>query len=254
MRLISFLIKVPSCVTEDDRPQECSICCCTSSENVEFYNANSQLECNAPPAIYKITFYYTASEECQQDDIESWSRPSVVSHGTGYRVWDACMDNVTVGVATFSQSGDLTQILAEGVTQAVTTMNVLDAPIFDGDSISTGSGETSIYLTFDKDHPYVSSLTRLEPSPDYVVGVADLFLCDGAEWKESVKICFELFSTATESERVAPKMMRNSLQGNNCSYGYANFTLIKTEVFNIHKLPLVYITINKLLVFDVGYV
>ena len=37
--------------------------------------------------------------------------------------------------------------------------------------------------------------------------------CDGDKWRECVKVCFELFSTAAASERVAGKMMRNSVQG-----------------------------------------
>ena len=140
-------------------------------------------------------------------DNANWSRPFAISHNSDDKLWVACMD----GVALFSQTG-------------------IDAPIFDGDSISGGSGETSIYLILDRYHPYVSTLTRLEPSPDEVVGVADLRLCDGDKWRESVKVCFELFSTATASERVAGEMMRNSVQGNNCSFGYVEFNLTKTQV------------------------
>ena len=51
----------------------------------------------------------------------------------------------------------------------------------------------------------------------------DLRLCDGDKWRERVKVCFELFSTAAASERVAGKMMRNSVQGKNCSFGCVEF-------------------------------
>ena len=139
------------------------------------------------------------------------------------------MVSVTSGLAAFSETGDISGILSETVRAALVSFTAIDAPIFDGDALPYGSGTTSIYLTLDKDHQYVSALTRLIPSPDYVVGVADLHLCDGDTWKERVKVCFELFSTAAASERVAPEMMRNSVQGHNCSYGFAEFSLTKVQ-------------------------
>ena len=142
------------------------------------------------------------------------------------------MDSVTRGVAEFSQTGDISGILVGAVGAATVTFTVIDGSIFDGDTIPSGSGTSSTYLTFDKDHQYVSGLTRLIPSPDYVVGVADLNLCDGDKWKESVKVCFELFSTATASDRVAPENERNSVQGHNCSFGFAEFNLSKVQVFS----------------------
>ena len=227
-------IAVPTCPGGAANTEACPTCCCNSSGNVEFYDpaADTEPECTAPPAVYEITFIYTWSNACHPDnysDNANWSRPFAISHNSDYKLWDACMDDVSDGVALFSQTGNLDGVTAEGVTAALTG-NVIDAPIFDGDSISGGCGETSIYLTLDRYHPYVSTLTRLEPSPDQVVGVADLRLCDGDKWRESVKVCFELFSTATASERVAGEMMRNSVQENSCSFGYVEFNLIKTQV------------------------
>ena len=230
----AFYIIVPSCVGEN-AIQECSTCCCVSSENAEFFNG-SDVTCTAPPAIYQVTLNYTLNEICQpgiNNESSGWSRPSVISHSSGYRMWDACMDSASNGVATFSQTGDLSLLLVEGVNEAVARMTAIDTPIFDGDSIPAGSGTTSIDLVVDKDHPYVSSLIRLVPSPDYVVGVDSLRLCDGDKWKESVKVCFELFSTATASDRVAPEMMRNSVQNNSCSFGYVEFNLINAQVIHI---------------------
>ena len=106
------------------------------------------------------------------------------------------MDDVSQGVAMFSTTGNIDGITAEAV------QTTLDGPILDGSEVE-GNGSTSIYLTVDKYHQFVSTLTRLNPSPDQVVGVADLRLCDGDKWRESVKVCFELFSTAAASERVA---------------------------------------------------
>ena len=87
-------------------------------------------------------------------------------------------------------------------------------------------------LIVDKNHQFVSAISMLVPSPDRLVGVADLRLCDGDEWRENVKVCFELFSTATATDKVAGEMERNSLQAGNCSFGYVEFSLSRTQVCN----------------------
>ena len=143
------------------------------------------------------------------------------------------MDHVSEGVKLFSTTGDHDGIIGEGVVAALGPMTILDAPIFDAREVEGGEGSTSIHLTVDKNHQLVSTLTRMNySSPGLVVGVADLVLCDGDKWKERVKICFELFSTASASDRV---MERNSLQGNNCNFGYIDFDLVKNEVKFIKK-------------------
>ena len=64
--------------------------------------------------------------------------------------------------------------------------------------------------------------------------MADLRLCDGDKWRESVKVFFELFSTATASERVAGEMERNSVQGNSCSFGYVQFNQVKVYIMLVN--------------------
>ena len=151
-------------------------------------------------------------------------------------MWDACMDHVSDGVKQFSQTGNRDRIIGEGVQAALGPMTILDAPLFDARAVEGGEGNTSILLTVDRNHQLVSTLTRMNSGLDQVVGVADLVLCDGDQWKKSVKVCFELFSTASASERVAAEMERNSLQENNCSFGYIEFDLVKNEVKFIKKV------------------
>ena len=128
------------------------------------------------------------------------------------------MDDVSPGVAQVSQTGATT--LIEGEYEA-NSDHILDT--FKAGGIA-GGGETSRDLHVDKFHQWVSTVSMLAPSRDRMVGVADLRLCDGNDWKRSVKVCSELFSTATNSLRVHPPMQRNSVQWNNCSFGYFTFT------------------------------
>ena len=135
-------------------------------------------------------------------------------------MWDACMDNASPGVGLVSQTGSTSVINQE---YALAGENIFG--MVQGDLVPTGSGETSRTLKIDKDHQFVSGISMLVPSPDRLVGVADLRLCDGDQWKREVQICFELFSTATATAKVAPEMERNSVQENNCSFGYVRFSL-----------------------------
>ena len=130
------------------------------------------------------------------------------------------MDNASPGVKQVSMTGNTSTINMEYMENMA---NILDTT--EGQLVEPGSGVTASTLIVDNRHQFVSAISMLVPSPDRLVGVADLRLCDGDEWRERVMICLELFSTAAASERVAPEMDRNSLQGTNCSFGYVLFTL-----------------------------
>ena len=128
------------------------------------------------------------------------------------------MENVSPGVAQVSQTGATTLIEGEYRGNSSHILDTFKA------SLINGGGRTSSELSVDKFHQWVSAVSMLAPSLDRMVGVANLRLCDGNDWKRTVKVCSELFSTATRSERVHPSMQRNSVQWNNCSFGYFTFT------------------------------
>ena len=194
---------------------------------MEFYNPDvPEPWCSAPPAVYTVRFVGTWTGVCQPDYYPSdahWSPPTGASHNTSYQMWDACMDDPSPGVARVSQTGSTTVI--EGEYEAAGD-SILDT--FRG-SVIPGGGVIESDLSIDKYHQWVSTVTMLAPSLDRMVGVANLRLCDGNDWKRSVKVCSELFSTATKSGRVHPPMQRNSVQWNNCSFGYFTFTFKQYE-------------------------
>ena len=232
------------CPKNNDQNKTCPTCCCTSSNNVEFYNASQpEPECTAEPAVYNMTFTGTWSEACHPGNFASysifqpmWSFPVGVSHNTKYKLWDACMDDVSVGVGLLSQIG-LTSVLLQEF--AATGSDILNFTV--GPNLVDPAGEVSQKLPVDKDHQWVSAISNRGPTPDQIVGVAGLRLCDGDKWRKSVKVCFELFSTASASERVAPEMERNSVQRDSCSFGYIEFNLI--EVWS-PKIIMTYISLN----------
>ena len=212
---------------------ECNTCCCKSSDNVDFFDPDEkEPECTADPTTYEMKFTFTWNPTCHPNNYKSysvfspvWSWPVGVSHNTKYRLWDACMDNVSVGVGLISQIG-LPFIITQEFTAA--GANVLDYSI--GNSLLPPDTQFSLRLKVDRSHQWVSAISNRGPTPDHLVGVADLQLCDGDKWKQRVKVCFELFSTGAALERVGDKMTRNSVQYNNCSFGFI-------ELIQVRVLP-----------------
>ena len=192
----------------------------------------------ADPATYEMKFTFTWNEVCHPGTLKGysvfppvWSWPVGVSHNAEYRMWDACMDDVSVGVGLISQIG-LTFVIEQEFEAA--RSNILDRAIYSGPLLYIAPETVfSMNLKVDKDHQLVSAVSNRGPTPDQLVGVADLDLCDGEKWRQSVKVCFELFSTGAASERVAGEMERNSVQFNNCSFGYIQLNLV--EVSLTHK-------------------
>ena len=127
------------------------------------------------------------------------------------------MQNVSAGVALVSQRGMVDVIEAEYRARGDSVKDIINGSGIPGDGMTTDE------FSVDCSHPYVTVLTMLAPSLDRMIGVAGLKLCDGDTWKSLVKVCAELFSTATRSERVSPG--RNSVQNGNCSFGYFVFNL-----------------------------
>ena len=233
MLRISWLLLVPDECPSTGPIEECPTCCCESSDNIEFYDPESpEPECTASSALYEMRFNFTWNEVCHPGDYESnqiWSTPIGVSHNTNYRLWDACMDNVSVAVGLVLKTGLATVIIQEFMAVGD---NILEYVIPADFQLPTST--SSLKLAVDQDHQWVSAISARVPAHDQLVGVADLRLCDGDKWKESVKVCFELFSTATVSDRVASENERNSVQGNSCSYGSIEFRFL--EVFIIIAL------------------
>ena len=151
------------------------------------------------------------------------------------------MDDASPGVGLVSRTGNTSVINGE---YDFAGDNIFDRA--EGDLVPSGSGDTSRSLMVDSEHQFVSAISMLVPSPDRLVGVADLRLCDGDQWKREVQVCFELFSTATASDKVAPEMERNSLQINNCSFGYVRFTLNSSPV--MRSLPFAVLSVIGVLV------
>ena len=88
----------------------CSTCCCASSGNVEFYvPSEGEPICTAEDVVYEVKFTATWTGTCHPNYYSyggaHWSPLTGISHKPEYELWDACMYDVSPGVATVSQTG-----------------------------------------------------------------------------------------------------------------------------------------------------
>ena len=202
----------------------CNTCCCNSSSNTEFFESadgTTALECTAMPALYEVKLVSTWSQTCHPDSYTNeaqWTTPYAIAHNTLFKLWGACKNEFRQQFSQFSTgtSQPLDDFLVQNLIGNFLVDLVRLGPVTSGDGYTTGE------VVVDRYHPLVSVVARQDPSPDSVAGAADLILCDGDTWKESVSVCLDLFSTGTASQR-APR-------DSNCSYGYIQWTLLETEV------------------------
>ena len=75
------------------------------------------------------------------------------------------------------------------------------------------------------DFPYVTAAVMQGGTPDFIVGVTQLRLCNGDKWYKRMRVCTELFSAGTAS--MIPDRASHSVQGRNCSFGYFEFRLMR---------------------------
>jgi len=215
---------VPAEHFTEDPPQNCPTCSCASSENAEFYDpSKAETCCGAGEAEYRVKFTGTLTSTCHSDYYMKsvrWSPLTGVSHDSSYEVWNACMNNVSPGVALVSLNGSVTTIQDEYTAQGNSVKDIIQGCSIFGNSFTFNQ------FSVDASHPYVSLLKKVTISEDTIIGVAGLKLCDGDNWKNYVKVCAELFSTATITAREA---VRNSVQFNHCSFGYFEFRLVQTS-------------------------
>ena len=220
--LIFSTFVVPKCTKTPIRA--CSTCCCNSTGNVEFYNPRGfNPPCTASEAVYRVKFVGSWTRQCHPDYYFSsahWSPLTGVSHDPSYEVWNACMYNVSTGVALVSQIGSTRTI--EGEYRAAGS-KVKDT--FRSRGI-LGAGTMTGTVRVNASHSYVTALTMLAPSRDRMMGVSRLQLCQRNCWKDRVVVCGELFSTATRSMVLGRP---NTIQYNNCSFGYFEFELVSCE-------------------------
>ena len=73
------------------------------------------------------------------------------------------------------------------------------AQVLLGEGVDRSPGSTSITLTVSRDHPQVTLVTMLAPSPDWFVGVSGLSLFESGNWVEQKVVTLYTYDAGTDS-------------------------------------------------------
>ena len=209
-------------------PSECPVCKdCVSSDNSQNYKKEACLPllCFASNRVtYTVRFVGTWNDSSHPDfgfPVSHWSPLTGASHKPSYEIWENCFRNVTLGVSNVAEMGNPARIHQE---YAMHSEDVLDT-IEDG-SLLLGNAEITRSIDVNKNFHYVTLLSMMGNTKDYMVGVDRLDMCSDARnsWKRQIKVCLKLYSTGTKTQLEAG-CSAHSRQFSNCSFGYIELTL-----------------------------
>ena len=209
------------------RPSSCPACTeCVSTDNDENYKQEECLPllCYADDKVtYTVRFVGTWDRSTHPDFgffYSHWSPLTGASHKPSYEIWENCFKEVTTGVRNVAERGDPSNIIQEYATHPD---DVLDT-INDGRLLS-GDSEITRRLDVNKHFHYITLLSMMGNTKDYMVGVDRLDMCnnDRTTWKDYVKVCLTLYSTGTKTV-LETGCAAHSRQFENCSFGYIELT------------------------------
>jgi len=138
-------------------------------------------------ASYTVTFTATWSAATHPVDYPSNPHFSALvgaTHDTSVVFW-ANDELATAGIQDMAERGR-TSPLSEEVDTAIIDGTARFKLIGDGIGISPGS--VSLEITVSAEHPLITLVSMIAPSPDWFVGVAGLPLHDGESWADSVTV------------------------------------------------------------------
>ena len=155
----------------------------------------------ADSAIYGVSFVATWSSRTHPNGFPSGAHFSPLigaTHNGGVRFW-ANGDTATDGIEDMAETGATGQLASEiraripGDALAVVTGPGIGSP---------GTGTIS-NLVVTKDHPLVTLVTMIAPSPDWFVGVSGLSLRDEfAQWREELEVILYPYDAGTDDGTV----------------------------------------------------
>lgn len=75
------------------------------------------------------------------------------------------------------------------------------ATLIRGDALDTSPGATSVEFDVVREHPLVTFVTMVAPSPDWFVGVRDLSALEDGDWAAQKTVTLHAFDAGTDSGR-----------------------------------------------------
>lgn len=152
-------------------------------------------------ASYQCTFINRWSQSRQPIDYPAqsahWSPMVVVAHNDGYEMW-APNTLASEGVESVAETGSTDAIQTE-IQEAAAEDNVAD--FVTGSTIFNRDTQQLILPTFtmDADHPLLSTITMIAPSPDWFSGMYGFPMNNGVSWFANVVVDTYPWDAGTET-------------------------------------------------------
>ncbi|MBR9922445.1 MAG: hypothetical protein GYB31_16530 [Bacteroidetes bacterium] len=118
-----------------------------------------------------------------------------MTHAPGVSFWSVG-ELASEGVEEMAETGKTGPLESE-IEPLVESGQALQLIV--GDRLATGTTSVSFTIVVDDDHPEVSLVSMIAPSPDWFVGVDGLSLKENGEWVESLTVNLDNFDSGTDS-------------------------------------------------------
>jgi hypothetical protein len=154
----------------------------------------------APTARYAVTFDSTWGRETHPTDFPAdahYSRLIGAAHSSRVSFWTEGA-SASVGIEAMAERGavsPLDQEIEAGIAAGTAST------LIRGLALDTSPGATSVEFDVVREHPLVTLVTMVAPSPDWFVGVHDLSLLEGGDWAAQKTVTLHALDAGTDSGR-----------------------------------------------------
>lgn len=193
----------------------------------------------AQEAVYKIEFFSNWSIDTHPTNFptgsDHWSTLIGTTHNTNISFFEIGQ-LATEGVEQVAENGSNTLITQE-INTSITNNNAYELIL--GSGLSTGLGTITIEnVNIDIDFPYISLITMIAPSPDWVAQINSINLIDSnANWRPSISIDIYATDTGTDSGTTYTSSNMDTNPANNIS-SYENTAPFSDQIVGTFVLTL----------------
>ncbi len=158
----------------------------------------------APPptpdatASYVVTFAATWSAATHPNMFPSnphFSGLIGATHRAGIRFWSPGAI-ATNGIEAMAELGSKTP-LDIGIGRAIDNGNA--EHLLSGDGIARSPGNVTLAFDISVEHPFVTLVSMVAPSPDWFVGVSEMSLFENGDWAAEIVVELQPYDAGTDS-------------------------------------------------------
>jgi Spondin_N len=152
----------------------------------------------APKARYEVTFESTWRRETHPADFPAdphFSRLIGGTHSSRVRFWMAGRP-ASPGIRAMAEQGRTSPLDVE-VQAAIAAGTAYS--LIQGGAIDRSPGVATAEFEIGRDHPLVSLVTMVAPSPDWFVGTDSLSLVEGGDWVAETSVTLYPWDAGTDS-------------------------------------------------------